>query len=164
MFKNLFNRKPNSAKPLYEAIVAAARQPHFYTSLGVADTVEGRFDLLILHLYLVLTRIKSELPDMTQKLIDTFCEDMDGNLREMGVGDLGVGKRVRRMAEALTGRLHAYENATDLDTLVVALQRNVYQGLENQHIKTLALWVMAARASLKLQDTAMLVKGQVKFQ
>jgi cytochrome b pre-mRNA-processing protein 3 len=164
MFKNLFNRKPNSAKPLYEAIVAAARQPHFYTSLGVADTVEGRFDLLILHLYLVLTRIKSDLPDMTQNLIDTFCEDMDGNLREMGVGDLGVGKRVRRMAEALTGRLHAYENAIDLDTLVAALQRNVYQGLENQHIKTLALWVMAARASLKLQDTAMLVKGQVKFQ
>jgi cytochrome b pre-mRNA-processing protein 3 len=164
MFKYLFTRKPNPVAPLYEAIVAGARQPHFYRSLGVADTVEGRFDLLILHVYLVVARLKQAEPALCQSLIDRFCEDMDGNLREMGVGDLGVGKRVRRMAEALTGRLHAYESATDLESLDAALQRNVYQGVDSQYSKTLAQWVMAARASLTLQETAILVKGQVKFQ
>ena len=163
MFKNLFRRKPDPAQPLYEAIVAAARRPKFYASLGVADTVEGRFDLLILHLYLVLARLKLEAPELCQNLIDIFCDDMDGNLREMGVGDLGVGKRVRRMAEALAGRLQAYTFATDQNMLEAALNRNVYKTNENQHAKALAQWVLQARENLAAQETAVLTTGSVKF-
>jgi cytochrome b pre-mRNA-processing protein 3 len=164
MFKKFFAQKPNQAKPLYEAIVAAARQPKFYTSFGVADKIEGRFDLLVLHIYLVVSRLKAEAPETCQKLIDTFCDDMDSNLREMGVGDLGVGKKVRRMAEALTGRMIAYENAKDDEQLEAALTRNVYEGIENQHKKALAQWVKLARTNLAQQQTETLLSGMVKFQ
>ncbi len=163
MFKNLFARKPDPSKPLYEAIVAAARQPRFYTALGVADTIEGRFDLLILHVYLVVARLKTEAPDLCQKLINAFCEDMDGNLRELGVGDLGVGKRVRKMAEALTGRLYAYEQAKDQTTLAAALTRNVYHGNENPHVEALANWVMQSREKLAMQELGTLRSGLVNF-
>lgn len=163
MFKNLFARKKDASKPLYEAIVAAARQPKFYASLGVADTVEGRFDVLILHVYLVVARLKTQAPDLCQKLMNAFCEDMDGNLREMGVGDLGVGKRVRRMAEALTGRIYAYDNAKDQAELEAALTRNVYHGVASEHVKALAAWVVQAREKLGAQTLEDLNAGLVKF-
>ena len=163
MFKNLFARNPDPSKLLYEAIVAAARQPKFYTALGVADTIEGRFDVLILHVYLVVARLKTEAPDLCQKLMNAFCEDMDGNLRELGVGDLGVGKRVRKMAEALTGRLYAYDNANDQNTLEAALTRNVYHGKENQHVEALANWVMQSREKLAMQEIDALKAGLVDF-
>ena len=163
MFKNLFARKIDPSKPVYEAIVAAARQPKFYTSLGVADTIEGRFDLLILHVYLVVARLKTQAPDLCQKLINAFCEDMDGNLREMGVGDLGVGKKVRRMAEALTGRIYAYDNAKDQTELEAALIRNVYHGVATPHVAALAAWVVQSRENLSAQTLEELNTGEVKF-
>ena len=88
---------------IYGMIVTQAREPLFYRDLGVPDTVNGRFDLVVLHLWMVLHRLKSMegAADLSQALFDHFCDDMDANLREMGVGDLTVPKRMRAFGEAL---------------------------------------------------------------
>jgi cytochrome b pre-mRNA-processing protein 3 len=94
--------------------VAAARQEVFYARWAVPDTVDGRFDMIALHLFLVLERLKGEgqaVEDFRQVLTDTFFQDMDRSLREMGVGDISVGKKVRKMAEAFYGRVQAYAAA-----------------------------------------------------
>src|SRR6195952_969207 len=87
---------------IYGMIVAQAREPLFYRDLGVPDTVNGRFDLLILHLWMVLPRLRPTPGGvgLSQTLFDRFCEDMDANLREMGVGDLTVPKRMQAFGEA----------------------------------------------------------------
>src|SRR5579885_2019728 len=104
------DQKP-AAAALYRAVVAQARAPAFYVAYGVPDTLDGRFDLIALHMFLVLHRLKSDTDASTvsQALFDIMFDDMDRSLREMGVGDLGVGRRVRAMAEALYGRMAAYE-------------------------------------------------------
>src|SRR5262245_48094906 len=113
MLSRLFRRPAPVADPypLYAAAIAQARQPVFYAGLRVPDTVDGRFELVALHVFLILQRLKSE-PEATpfaQALFDTMFADMDRNLREMGVGDLSVGKKVKAMAQGLYGRIAAYE-------------------------------------------------------
>jgi cytochrome b pre-mRNA-processing protein 3 len=113
--------------------VAAARQPWFYQALGVPDTLDGRFDLVGLHAFLVIRRLSAlppPGPDLAQAVFDAMFSDMDINLREMGVSDLAVGKRVRAMWEAFHGRAAAYEAAlADGDlALAEALARNVWRG------------------------------------
>ncbi len=113
MLSRLFRRAPQvaDAYPLYAGAVAQARQPVFYARLGVPDTVDGRFDLVALHIFLILQRLKAE-PDaapFAQAVFDAMFADMDRNLREMGVGDLSVGKKVKAMAQGLYGRIAAYE-------------------------------------------------------
>ena len=111
----LFRRpmRPDTISALYGTIVAQARMPCFYHDYAVADTVNGRFDLIVLHLALVLDRLAGEpaLRDLGQGLFDRFCRDMDDNLREMGIGDLKVPKEMRRMGEAFYGRAQAYRAA-----------------------------------------------------
>ena len=111
-------RKPRIAprgtiEAIYGMIVTQAREPLFYRDLGVPDTVNGRFDLLLLHLWLVLRRLKSAEGGtaLSQALFDHFCNDMDDNLREMGVGDLTVPKRMQAFGEAFYGRTAAYDLA-----------------------------------------------------
>lgn len=122
----------SAAEAAYGLIVEAARRPYPFTHLGVADDVEGRFELLSLHMVLVLRRIKAEGgagKPFAQKLFDVFFRNMDDQLREMGVGDLTVGKKIRKLAEAFYGRTGAYDaalNAGDVDALTSALARNVY--------------------------------------
>ncbi len=113
-------RKPRTPlrgtiEAIYGMIVTQAREPLFYRDLGVPDTVNGRFDLLLLHLWLVLRRLKSVESGtaLSQGLFDRFCNDMDDNLREMGVGDLTVPKRMRAFGEAFYGRTAAYDVALD---------------------------------------------------
>jgi cytochrome b pre-mRNA-processing protein 3 len=93
--------------------VAQARLPCFYREYGVPDTVNGRFDLLVLHLAIVLDRLAegSELRAIGQALFDRFCEDMDDNLREIGIGDLSVPREMQRIGEAFYGRAQAYRSA-----------------------------------------------------
>ena len=125
---------------LYGAIVAQARAPIFYLHLGVPDVVEGRFELIVLHLVLVPRRLDRQETDASaqpvsgpgsavgQRLFDIFCRDLDDNLREMGVGDLAVPRRMRGIGEAFYGRQTAYETAlaaADSGQLVFALARNV---------------------------------------
>ena len=116
MIIQLFRRSPQTRiiAALYGTIVAQARAPVFYQAYGVPDTVNGRFEMLVLHIVLLLNRLRAEsayVGGLGQGIFDHFCSDMDGNLREMGVGDLAVPARMRRIGEAFYGRQAAYDGA-----------------------------------------------------
>ncbi|MFK8251390.1 ubiquinol-cytochrome C chaperone family protein [Ancylobacter terrae] len=119
---------------LYGAIVARSRDPAFYTRYAVPDTVQGRFEMIVLHAFLLFHRLKSEPEErreLGQGVFDAFCRDMDANLREMGVGDLTVPKKMKRVGEAFYGRAGAYDAALadpEGAELAQALARNVYAG------------------------------------
>jgi cytochrome b pre-mRNA-processing protein 3 len=116
---------------LYRAVVAVAREPRWYTAGAVPDTLDGRFDMVVLVLSLVLLRLEHEPGAETAvvALTERFVADMDGSLRQIGVGDLGVGKQVGRMVGALGGRLGAYRNVfAGTEALADALTRNLYRG------------------------------------
>jgi cytochrome b pre-mRNA-processing protein 3 len=166
ILRRLFERKPDPGQALYEAIVAAARQPRFYADMAVPDTVDGRFDMIALHMFLVLDRLNDGALETTrQTLTDVFFRDMDRSLREMGVGDLSVGKKVRKMAEAFFGRLLAYKKAASesQEALASALARNIYVDSGSEHATALAKWVLAAQASLATQSANAIVEAKVKF-
>ncbi|KAA5608502.1 ubiquinol-cytochrome C chaperone [Rhodovastum atsumiense] len=128
------NRYEQLGYELYGAAVAAARDPWLYASLGVPDTLDGRFDLVGLHTFLVIRRLQRDPapgPALAQAVFDAMFTDMDVNLREMGVGDLSVGKKVKIMWEAFHGRAQAYGRALDQEDeaeLAAALARNVWRG------------------------------------
>ena len=131
----LFRRSANKAliERLYLAIVAASRSPALYRDHGVPDTFEGRFESLTLHAVLVLRRLRdgaSPGPEMAQDLVDVVFQHFDRTLREMGVGDTVVPKRMKKMAEAFLGRSTAYDEAlrSGSSALVESLSRNVYNG------------------------------------
>jgi cytochrome b pre-mRNA-processing protein 3 len=136
VFGRLFRRAPESdaiAAAVYGAIVAQARHPALYADFGVADTVDGRFEMVVLHTVLVLDRLQGSEADRTaaQGIFDLFCTDMDRSLRELGVGDLGVPKRMKQMTERFYGRAAAYRAAlaaADRPALADALSRNVFGG------------------------------------
>jgi cytochrome b pre-mRNA-processing protein 3 len=119
---------------LYGAAVTAARAPTLYTAIGVPDTLDGRFDMVSLYVFLVIRRLVREAapgPDLAQAVFDAMFSDMDVNLREMGVGDLSVGRKVRAMWEAFHGRSAAYTaalNAGNMASFEAALSRNVWRG------------------------------------
>lgn len=166
ILKRIFARRPDIARTLYEAIVAAARQAVFYEKWGVADTIDGRFDMIVLHLFLLLERLKdekAEAEELRQKLTDTFFLDMDRSLREMGVGDLSVGKKVRKMSEAYYGRIAAYADAATPDAMRQALARNIYPGQPDEAAEQLAGWVQGARQALAAQEAAGIMAGEVRF-
>ena len=162
---------------LYGAVVAQARSATFYTDYGVPDTVEGRFDLIVLHLVLLLRRLGQEAGQQTgqgtdlrrslgQDLFDEFCRDMDANLREMGVGDLAVPKRMQRFAEAFYGRQSAYGEAlsgADRRDFEKALARNIYQGREGDDAARLAQYARAVMDDLDAQRDDALNRGVVGF-
>jgi cytochrome b pre-mRNA-processing protein 3 len=161
-----------AAVGLYRCIVEQARQPGFYTCHGVPDSLDGRFDMIVLHAFLVMRRLRtiaSQAADqLSQDLFDLLFADMDSNLREIGVGDLGVGKRVKKMAQAFYGRVEAYEAgllATDDAILTDALTRNLYgttqPALPNQ--LAMAAYMRAAEARLAGQPEAKIMAGNVAF-
>ena len=123
------------ARALYHRIVEQARQRFLYEEFDVPDTANGRFDMIVLHCYCVMRRLK-QTPEgfkLSQMLATILIDDLDRNLREMGVGDLSVGKKVKRIAEGFYGRLDAYDVATlnaETESLSRALERNVYFDLE----------------------------------
>jgi cytochrome b pre-mRNA-processing protein 3 len=166
IFHKLFGRKNSQTKALYDQIVAAARQPNFFEQFEIPDTLDGRFDALVLHLFLVLHRLKAEPEKTKQDLIDYFFLDMDRNLREMGVGDVSVGKKVRKMAEAFYGRSLAYTAGLEQgeNALNTVLQRNIYAGVENPKSKNLAKWVRAANISLQNQAAIDVLNAKVSFR
>jgi len=169
----LFTRKPHERAgfALYGAAVAAARDPHPFESLNVPDTLDGRFDLVSLHAGLLVCRISRDADPrakaLAQAVFDAMFADMDVNLREMGVGDLAVGKRVKRMWEAFHGRAHAYDAALrqgDMAGLQAALERNVWRGTAPEGAPArMAAIVAAMDASLAAQPFDRLVAGEVHF-
>src|SRR3954467_6755518 len=122
---------PGTIKAIYGMIVAQAREPLFYRAMGVPDTVNGRFDMVLLHLWMVLRRFRpgDGGAELSQALFDRFCADMDANLREMGVGDLTVPKRMQKFGEAFYGRAAAYDAALSAEqpqeALAAAIARNI---------------------------------------
>ena len=158
---------PGTIETIYGMIVTQAREPVFYRELGVLDSVNGRFDLLVLHLWMVLRRMKpiEAGTDLSQALFDRFCEDMDANLREMGIGDTTVPKRMRAFGEAFYGRVAAYDLALSAgpEPLALALCKNILNGEQLDKARQLAIYAEAALAELaKLDDTALL-GGSWKF-
>jgi cytochrome b pre-mRNA-processing protein 3 len=158
-------------------IVAQARTGVFYSDYGIPDTVQGRFELLVLHLVLVLRELNrhSRPPRIFggwrrresrgQLLFDTFCRDLDANLREMGVGDMGVPRRMRRFGEEFYGRQAAYQTAldgSDPQALENALARNIFDldAVETRVIR-LADYTRAASAQLEDSDVDAFASGLV---
>jgi cytochrome b pre-mRNA-processing protein 3 len=155
---------------LYGAIVTQARSSAFYADFEVPDTIEGRFDLIVLHLVLVLRRLGRESEAghaLGQRLFDTFCRDLDGNLREMGIGDLAVPKHMRRFGEAFYGRQAAYlaalegEDGADFED---ALARNMFQ-VEgpDERAARLARYARAALLGLDAQERDSITRGEIAF-
>lgn len=174
----LLRRDPHgpAAERLYAAIVEQARAPAFYRELGVPDSLDGRFDLLALHAFLVLHRLKrdrAETAALAQRLFDTMFADMDRCLREMGAGDLGVGPRVKRMARGFYGRIAAYEAGLEAPpatqgregALEAALRRNLYgtASATPARLAAMAAYVRREARALGEQPTSALLAGRVGF-
>lgn len=164
----LFRRAPryDTIAAVYEVIVAQARLPVFYQAYGVPDTVVGRLEMILLHMVLFWRRLRAAdaLRGLGQRVFDFFCSDMDGNLREMGVGDLGVPRHMRRIGEAFYGRAAAYEAAladADDDVLAECLRRNVFSGTGDAH--RLAAYTRAAARHLAQQSEKGFAQGCVSF-
>jgi cytochrome b pre-mRNA-processing protein 3 len=165
-------RKPRTPQrgtieAIYGMIVTQAREPLFYRDLAVPDTVNGRFDLLVLHLWMVLRRFRSAegAANISQVLFDRFCDDMDANLREMGVGDLTVPKRMQAFGEAFYGRAAAYDLAlaSGAEPLAQALCKNVLDGEGMENARRLATYVDTAIATLAGLDEATLLGAAWTF-
>ncbi len=161
----------DAAAALYGAAVAAARRPVFYLELGVPDTLDGRFELLALHVFLILKRLREEgrpAKRLAQALFDAMFDAMDHGLRELGVGDLGVGRRVKTMAKALYGRIAAYEAglAGGGDVLAAALARNLFGTVAAapRQLAVLSAYLRAQAASLAAQSYGELAAGRVRFE
>jgi cytochrome b pre-mRNA-processing protein 3 len=154
---------------LYGAAVAAARDPYLYATLGVPDTLDGRFDAVGLHVYLVIRRLNTSPapgPELAQAVFDAMFADMDINLREMGVGDMSVGKRNRAMWEAFHGRSAAYAAAWEDDAaLAAALARNLWRGQEAPagSPAALARLARAVAGGLAEQPLEALLRGEISF-
>jgi cytochrome b pre-mRNA-processing protein 3 len=173
MKSGLFRRSPNTASidALYGAIVAQARLPVFYRDYGVPDTVNGRLEMILIHTFLLSRRSRRGAEDLQrigQAVFDLFCDDMDANLREMGVGDLAVPKQMRRIGEAFYGRARAYEAALDANdpaSLSEALLRNVFGSeLQQQNgAQRLATYIKAADVELGSLPDAQLYQGRISL-
>ncbi len=169
-----FNHFRKSRTPLrgtieaiYGMIVTQAREPLFYREFAVPDTVNGRFDLLLLHLWLILRRLKSASGGvaLSQGLFDHFCNDMDDNLREMGVSDLKVPKKMQAFGEAFYGRTAAYDMALTegREALAQAIDKNILNGGNIEKARQLATYVEMAMVALERIDDAELTSGAARF-
>jgi cytochrome b pre-mRNA-processing protein 3 len=151
---------------LYTIVVTASRAPALYTGLGLADTFEGRFESLTLHAALVLRALNAAPPpgsDLAQDLVDTVFQHFDRTLREMGVGDTTVPKRMKTMAEAFLGRSAAYDDALRHGDapLNAALTRNT--GAGPGQVAALTAYVRAAAAVFERLPVQDFIDGTVRF-
>ena len=158
---------PGTIEAIYGMIVTQAREPIFYRDLGVPDTVNGRFDLLLLHLWLLLRRLRTVqgANELSQALFDRFCEDMDDNLREMGVGDQTVPKRMRAFGEAFYGRVQAYDLAMAAggEALAEAICKNILNGTGLDQAKRIAAYARTSEAALGQVGEAALLQAAFRF-
>jgi cytochrome b pre-mRNA-processing protein 3 len=155
MIFNLFRKPPvapDAVHEIYRSIVAQSRQVRFYADWGVADTVTGRFDMVSLHLALYLRRLKNEptARPFTQALVELFFKDMDRSIRELGVTDLGVPKKVKTMGNLFYGLVDVLDPALDSGVpanVEAVLARNVY-GAPNVGAARLAAYLLDESARL----------------
>lgn len=172
MVFGLFKKKnANSAivNRQYGVLTAAARQPDFYLHLNVPDTVMGRFELLSIMMILYFRRTKTSGTsgqEIAQEIVDAFFQDLDHSMRELGIGDQGVPKRMKKFAGMFYGRLESYAaalDADDTDALAAALARNIYPQAEASaaDMRGLANWMMAAAIALSAQSEDLVATGHV---
>jgi cytochrome b pre-mRNA-processing protein 3 len=170
------NDRRTSVLAAYGRIVERAREPLFYLDWGVPDTLDGRFEVLALHAFLVLNRLKGEpgAADFAQELFDTMFADLDRGLREMGASDIGVGRHVKAMASGFYGRVVAYEAglAGDDAVLMAALRRNLFGSTEGDASGVAALdgvlagaarYLRRQAAALATEPLPALLAGEVRF-
>jgi len=158
------------ARRLYTQVVDQARQPAFYRDLGVPDTIDGRFEMIVLHMVMMLRALRRDGDDgieLGQLVFDVMMDDMDSSLREMGVGDLGVGRRVKAMAQGFYGRATAYEAAlaTDEETLDQALRRNLYATAEpvGDDVAAMIVYVLREFAAIDAGVAMSATAGEFRF-
>jgi cytochrome b pre-mRNA-processing protein 3 len=172
LFRRRARRQTAAVAALYAGIVAQARRSEFFTTLEIPDSLDGRFETLALHAFLVLSRLKAEpavaARDLAQALFDTLFADMDRSLREMGASDLGVGRRVKAMAQGLYGRMQAYDlGLKEGDALLeAALRRNLYGTVADPlsaNLASVGRYLRRQRRALTEQPFAELQAGQVAF-
>lgn len=163
-------RQADVSNTLYLACVEQARIPVFFMDFGVPDTVDGRFDLIILHTMLLMRRLRSngkEAADLSQATLNLMFSDMDRNLREMGVGDLSVGKQVKKMAKAFYGRAEVWEEAMDKgeNALPEALVETLFRAVSEpgDGPANLAAYVTAADSALRSLSTEHVLAGKLEF-
>ena len=168
----MFRRKPyeRAGFELYNAAVAAARDPYFYQTLGVPDTMDGRFDMVGLHVFLLVHRLhgaSEQGKQLAQAVFDAMFSDMDINLREIGISDMRVGKKMKEMWEAFNGRSAAYAAAIgtdDPEALATAIARNVWRGrAPDADARALAHAIMRQDRHLQSQPPEALFKGRAAF-
>jgi cytochrome b pre-mRNA-processing protein 3 len=168
VFTQLLSKSParKAAERLYASAAAQARAPALYARMGAPDTVEGRFELLTLHVILLIDRLKAGPPEATvvrQLLFDVYLGNLDAALREMGVGDLAVGKRMRKLGEAFYGRARACEAAfdalPDAGRLEAALARTVFEAARDGEPVALADYLRRCRESLAAADVQAVIAG-----
>jgi cytochrome b pre-mRNA-processing protein 3 len=151
-----FAARKQAARHLYDGLVSRAREPVFFADFGVADSLDGRFDILAFHAWLVLkelkggelkgSRLKSRL---AQSLTDTIFTGFDEAMREQGVGDIGIGHKLKAMAKAFYGRMAAYNGAKNEDELAAALARNLWRGADpDWRMRKLAAYATSASGHL----------------
>jgi cytochrome b pre-mRNA-processing protein 3 len=166
---NLFRRDPRREMiaTLYERVATASRQPGLYTGLGVPDTLEGRFEALSLHMILALRALRGRpepAGEVAKDLTDALFRDLDSSLREMGVGDTVVPKRMKKLASAFYGRAHAYDAALDSGSeagLAEVLGRNVQGSDVPAH--ALARYVLAADRQIRQPDLDAILEKGIEF-
>jgi len=164
------NSTREAADVAYQRVVEQARQAVFFSDYCVPDTLDGRFELICLHAFLYLHRIKADRPQASpfcQRFFDRMFADFDRSLREMGVGDLSVGKHVKRMARAFYGRILSYEAglAGDDSVLAAALARNVFGTVSAPEpvADGMAAYVRCAVRALRSQSASDLLVGDISF-
>ena len=150
---NLLRKRPSRKQEgarLYEPLVSRARSPVFFTDFGVPDSIDGRFDLVVLHAWLTLATLKATGADQqAQGLTDAIFTGFDEAMREQGAGDMGISRKMKAFADAFYGRLGAYEEARDEGELAAALARNLYRGAPmDSRAQALAAYAIAARTRL----------------
>lgn len=160
-----------AAAVVYGSFASQARQPVFYLSFGVPDTVDGRFEMVCLHAFLVFRRLKgqgTEIDRLTQATYDVMFKEMDMALRELGAADLGVGKRIKHMTESLNGRIQVYEqalSASDAAILNDALRRNLYGTVtvSDAALTAMTAYIRETASTLTAQNVARVAAGQIQF-
>lgn len=189
MFGLLFNQKNREkrrhaqiAAQLYGQALTQTRRETFYTEYGVPDSFDGRFDLLLVHVFIILHNLMGDdaYEDLSQALFDATFKDMDQTLREMGIGDMGVPKHMKRMMKAFNGRMHSYQLAMSPDSVppdvlpegVVhgsmeeALRRNLYGTVENgeeQLASDIAKMIGYVQSSVEKADVEDIKQGRLDY-
>jgi len=176
MWKRFFDRSEREQEPyaIYGALVSQARSPALYLHAGVPDTLEGRFEMVLLHAFLVLRRLRlvaephvAQAKALSQRVFDILFDDMDQTLREIGISDLKVGKEIKGMAASFYGRIDAYDkglDAADEGVLRAALTRNVYPAdpaPSAGDVEALAAYVRRAEAALAACPVESLLAGKI---